>query len=54
MRFPVLPGEVPEWLIGTVCKIVALKGFAGSNPALSTTIDINVRAGHTNVIICII
>ena len=29
-------GEVPEWLIGAVCKIAALTGFAGSNPALST------------------
>ena len=29
-------GGVPEWLIGAVCKIAALKGFAGSNPAPST------------------
>ena len=28
---------MPEWLIGTVCKTVVLTGFAGSNPALSTT-----------------
>ena len=31
-------GEVPEWFIGTVCKTVALTGFGGSNPPLSTTI----------------
>ena len=30
-------GEMPEWLIGTDCKSVALTGYAGSNPALSTT-----------------
>jgi hypothetical protein len=30
-------GGVPEWLIGAVCKIAALNGFAGSNPAPSTT-----------------
>ncbi len=29
-------GEVPEWLIGAVCKTAVLTGFAGSNPALST------------------
>ena len=29
-------GEVPEWLIGAVCKIAALTGFTGSNPVLST------------------
>ena len=29
-------GEVPEWLIGTVCKTVALTGYTGSNPVLST------------------
>ena len=31
-------GEVPEWLIGTVCKTVALTGYTGSNPVLSTTL----------------
>ena len=29
-------GGVPEWLIGAVCKIAALTGYAGSNPAPST------------------
>ena len=33
----VTSGGVPEWLIGAVCKIAALTGFAGSNPAPSTT-----------------
>ena len=30
-------GEVPEWLIGTVCKTVVLTDYTGSNPVLSTT-----------------
>ncbi len=34
-------GGVPEWLIGTDCKSVALTGYAGSNPAPSTIVSIN-------------
>ena len=30
-------GGVGEWLKPTVCKIVALTGYAGSNPAPSTS-----------------
>jgi hypothetical protein len=35
-------GEMPEWLIGAVCKTAVLTGFAGSNPALSTIIQVKL------------
>jgi hypothetical protein len=46
-----LAGEVPEWLIGTVCKTVALTGFAGSNPALSTIFDSGEEIRNPNFIV---
>ena len=35
-------GEVPEWLIGTVCKTVVLTDYTGSNPVLSTIFKLNI------------
>ena len=42
-------GEVPEWLIGTVCKTVALTGYTGSNPVLSTTLKVNIGLHRKNL-----
>ena len=38
--------RVGEWLKPTVCKIVALTGYAGSNPAPGTTAHIAQLAEH--------
>ena len=35
-----------EWLKPTVCKIVALTGYAGSNPAPGTMESIERRSGR--------
>jgi hypothetical protein len=37
-------GGMGEWLIPTVCKTVALTGYAGSNPAPSTKVNTQRRA----------
>ena len=49
----VAKGGVPEWLIGAVCKIAALNGYAGSNPAPSTIVD-RAWIGHQAIKVCII
>ena len=42
-------GEVPEWLIGTVCKTVVLTDYTGSNPVLSTTFELNIGLHPKNL-----